>query len=137
MSGKDIGKDMLVSQYMTEQPHTIGYDRPIENAQKMMREHRIRHLPVLKAGELVGVLTDRDINLVLKFETPAATQMNVEEACTYSPFVTTADKPLSQVVSEMRERKIGSTVVVDKDKKVVGIFTDIDAMRALADLLQA
>lgn len=121
---------------MTEQPHTIGYDRPLENAQKMMREHEIRHLPVLKASELVGVLSDRDINLVLKFESPSATKMNVEEACTYSPFVTTAEAPLIQVVDEMRERKIGSAVIVDKDKKVVGIFTDIDAMRALADLLK-
>lgn len=123
-----------VQKYMTYQPHTIGNDQTLAHAQKVMRDLKVRHLPVLKGGELIGILTDRDINLVLSFETPEASQMKVEEACSERPYTTNPSTPLDQVVSHMAEKKYGSAIVTDNGK-VVGIFTEVDAMKALAELL--
>jgi len=125
-----------VQKFMTYQPHTIGNDQTLESAKKVMRELRVRHLPVLKGGELIGILTDRDINLVLSFETPEAAKMKVEEACTERPYTTNPNAPLDQVVSHMAEKKYGSAIITDNGK-VVGIFTEVDAMRALAELLNS
>lgn len=123
-----------VQKFMTYQPHTIGSDQTLESAQKVMRELRVRHLPVLKGGDLIGMLTDRDINLVLSFESPTAAKMKVEEACSERPYTTSPNSPLDQVVAHMAEKKLGSAIITDNGK-VVGIFTDVDAMRALAELL--
>ena len=54
---------LLVKDYMTKNPHSIGHDQHIEKAQELMRSHSIRHLPVLKHGEIIGVISDRDIKL--------------------------------------------------------------------------
>ena len=124
-----------VQKFMTYQPHTINADQTIEHAQSVMRELRIRHLPVLKGGKLIGMLTDRDINLVLSFESPEAAKMKVEEACTDTPYTTSPNAMLNEVVTHMAEKKYGSAIVTDNEK-VVGILTEVDVMRSLAELLE-
>ena len=52
---------------MTTTPHSIGGEQTLETASRMMREHHIRHLPVLHGGKLLGVLTDRDLKFIEAF----------------------------------------------------------------------
>ena len=125
-----------VQKYMTYVPKSIGYDQTIAQAQEFMRKLHIRHLPVLKAGELVGVITDRDINLVLGFNGVDAETLKVEEAFTPEPYFTTPTAPLNEVVALMAEKKYGCALVVDNGK-LVGIFTEVDAYKALAELLES
>jgi CBS domain-containing protein len=49
-----------IQKVMTPMPHTIGRDISIKTAFEMMREHRIRHLPVQEGGKLVGIFTAVD-----------------------------------------------------------------------------
>ena len=56
-----ISRTTKIRQVMTLSPHTIGSDQKLTLAHKMMREYHLRHLPVLRAGELVGVLSERDL----------------------------------------------------------------------------
>ncbi len=100
-----------------------------------MRKLHLRHLPVLKGGKLVGILTDRDINLVLGFKDVDASTMTVEEAYTPEPYVASPKAPLNEVVAEMAEKKYGCALIVDNGK-LVGIFTEVDAYKALAELLE-
>ena len=51
--------------FMTPFPYSVDVDAPLKDAHALMREHRFRHLPVTSADAIVGVLTDRDIKLVL------------------------------------------------------------------------
>jgi acetoin utilization protein AcuB len=124
-----------ISKYMTVTPHSIGYDQTIERAREMMSEYHIRHLPVLKGGKLVGILTDRDIKLVLGFNSVDAGSMKVDEAYTPDPYITNPESPLDEVAEFMSEKKYGCALIVDNGK-LVGIFTEVDAMKALADLLR-
>ncbi len=123
-----------VRDYMTPAPKTIGHDQSMELASEYMRKLHVRHLPVLKAGKLVGVISERDINLVLTFANPEALKLPVEEALTPDPYVVSPDTPLREVVTYMADKKLGSALVAEGEK-VVGIFTAIDALRALADRL--
>lgn len=124
-----------VFEYMTRAPHSIGADQPIARAHDMMRQHRIRHLPVLQGGELVGVLTERDIAWVESFDTDRRRRLLVDDAMTPFPYVTASTTPLCEVARAMAAGKFGAAIVVDHGK-VVGVFTTTDAMRALADALE-
>jgi len=124
-----------IQKYMTYVPKTIGCEQTIAQASEIMRKLHIRHLPVLKGGELVGVLTDRDVNLVLSFKDVDAQTLTVDEALTPEPYFTTPDAPLSDVVAMMAEKKYGCALIADNGN-LVGIFTEVDAYRALAELLE-
>ncbi len=124
-----------IQKYMTVMPHTIGFDQTIKKAGEMLAEYKIRHLPVLKGGKLVGIVTDRDIKLVLSFQDVDASKATVEEAYTPEPYVTSPNAKLNEVVSHLAEKKYGCALVADNGK-LVGIFTEIDAYKALSDLLE-
>jgi acetoin utilization protein AcuB len=119
---------------MTTSPHTIGEDQPMAIAHRMMREHRVRHLPVLRGAKIVGLISDRDLNFVETLKDVDPKKVLVSEAMSASPYVVSPDSPLDEVVAEMAEHKYGSAVVVQHEK-VVGIFTTVDACTAFAELL--
>jgi acetoin utilization protein AcuB len=119
---------------MTAFPHTIGFDQTLEKAQNMMHEYNVRHLPILKGGKLVGILSDRDIKLILSFADVDPKKITVDEAYTPEPYVTKTSASLDEVAAYMAEHKYGCALVTDNNK-LVGIFTEVDAMRALSELL--
>ncbi len=123
-----------IQKFMTMAPHTIGAEQTIEKANQVMNEFRIRHLPVLSGGRLIGILTDRDIKLVESFKDVDPTKMTVIDAMTPEPYITSPEAALSEVCSEMVLRKYGC-VLVEDNRKLVGIFTWIDALRAFDELL--
>lgn len=123
-----------IQKYMTYVPKTIAHDQSIAQAAELMKMLHLRHLPVLKSGQLVGVITDRDINLILGFNSVDANTMKVEEALSPHPYFTSPETPLDEVVAHMAEKKYGCAFIVDNEK-LVGIFTEIDAYKALAELL--
>ena len=125
----------VVQKYMTYVPKSIGFDRPLSQAIELMREMQIRHLPVLNAGKLVGILTDRDIKLVTSFENIDPEKVRVDEACSFDPYSTSPETPLNEVVSNMARKKYGCAVVVDNGK-LVGILTEIDVYKAFSELLE-
>ena len=122
--------------FMTPFPYSIDVNAPLKDAHKLMREHHFRHLPVTRADALVGVLTDRDIKLVLgpEFDYPNEEQLTVRDAYVERPCVVNASTPVATVARTMAENHIGSALVTKNDK-LVGIFTVTDACRALAEVL--
>jgi acetoin utilization protein AcuB len=124
-----------VSKFMTTMPHSVGVDQTVAKAQQLMREHHIRHLPVLRGGQLEGVVTDRDIALIGALKDTNLQTARVEDAMTTDVYTVAPDAPLDRVATEMAEHKYGSAVVV-QNGHVVGIFTMVDACRALAELLK-
>jgi len=123
-----------IRKFMTTSPHTIGFDQTMAHAHEVMRKYRIRHLPVLKAEKLVGVVSDGDLHLVETLRDVDPAKVRVEDAMTDEVYTVAPDTPLDEVVKEMARHKYGSAVVVD-NHRVVGVFTTVDACQAFADML--
>jgi acetoin utilization protein AcuB len=124
-----------VQRYMTVNPTVISSHRTLSEAHQTMREHGIRHLPVVDAGKLVGVVSQRDLYLLETLHGVDATSETVEEAMTPEPYTVPPDASIEEVAREMAQHKYGCAVVLDNGK-VVGVFTTVDALRAFADLLE-
>jgi acetoin utilization protein AcuB len=118
---------------MTRVPHTIGLDIPISKAGAVMRESGIRHLPVLKEGKLVGIISERDVAVAKCFPGPG--ELVVEDIMTPDPYVVSSEAFIDDVIAEMVEHKYGSAVVQAPTGKVVGILTTIDALKILQEIM--
>jgi acetoin utilization protein AcuB len=125
----------VVRQYMTACPHTIAGNRSLAAARHTMLEHQVRHLPVLDGGRIVGLLSERDLLLVESLPGVNPTAVRVEEAMVQSVYTVEPDAPIAEVIETMIARKLGSAVVAEGDR-VVGVFTTIDALGALHELLE-
>jgi acetoin utilization protein AcuB len=120
---------------MTPAPSTVPRNESLSVAHRLMREAGIRHLPVLDGTAVIGVLTERDVLLIESLPGVNPTDMRVEEAMVPEPYEVTPEAALAEVVATLLDRRIGSAIVVDEGR-VVGVFTTVDALRALSDLLQ-
>jgi acetoin utilization protein AcuB len=121
---------------MTRSVQTIGGDESLSTAHALMNRHKIRHLPVLDAGELVGVVSQRDLYFVEALDDTAPARIRVDEAMTRDVYEASPDTPLRQVARKLIDKKYGCAVVT-KAGKVVGVFSVVDAIRALLEYLPA
>lgn len=123
---------------MTPFPHSVEERESVTAAKRLMYSHDIRHLPVTSGGQLVGILSDRDIKLALAVSggVDEGDDMMVSEVCSYEAYAVEFDTPLDKVVATMAQKRIGSAMVT-KGGKLVGIFTTVDVCRELEKLLHA
>lgn len=123
---------------MTAFPHSVESDQPIAKARDMMAEHGIRHLPVVKDGKLVSVVTDRDIRMALRqaSETADDGDTAVRDIPARDAYIVELTEPLDVVVLHMARHRIDAALVVKSDR-LVGIFTMTDACDFLGGLLRA
>lgn len=123
-----------VSRFMTKSVHTIGRDQSLALAHQLMNKHEIRHLPVLDGGELVGMISQRDLYFVEALDHAQPDQIAVEEAMTQDVFEVAPTTPLSEVLRTMVRTKHGSAIVTQRGH-VAGVFTAIDGLEALLEYL--
>jgi acetoin utilization protein AcuB len=124
-----------IQKYMTTNPHSIGKDQTLASAEKMMSQYGIRHLPVLEGGKLLGIISDRDVKFLETFKDVDPRNVKLESMYIDKVFTVEPDAPLDEVCDTMAEHKYGSAIVLSNDK-LVGIFTWVDALRAMSDLLK-
>ena len=137
-----------VKRWMTRPPVPIDPDASALEAIELMQDGGHRHLPVLTPlGALVGILSIDDLRAALPFEVSLravpsernridAREYTVAELMTYAPTVIDPDAPLGHAARELVLHHIGCLPVVDRAGKLVGIFTESDALWALASLLE-
>ena len=134
---------MFVRNYMTSDPLSVSPDTSYPDAIGLMRKHKIRRLPVMKKGKLVGVVVEKD--LLSNHPSPATTlsihemyglleRLQVKQIMS-SPVVTaTPTCPMEAAAGIMIEHKIGCLPVMDGDK-LVGIITETDIFKAFVNVL--
>jgi acetoin utilization protein AcuB len=132
---------LLVKDSMSRQVVALPPQATAGEALALCRERRIRHMPVLEDGRLVGIVSDRD----LRSATPALGDPARAEALggiliseVMASEVTTAlpDDPIEEAANAMREKRIGCLPVVEDDN-LVGIISSSDVMEALVYLMGA
>lgn len=121
---------------MTAMPKTVDMETPLVDANKILQEHGIRHLPVLDHGKLVGVVSQREIALLQACGAVDLNRVSIADAMTAAPYAVSPDTPLSEVCTTMASNKYGSVVITEADS-ILGIFTTTDALQVLSELFRA
>jgi acetoin utilization protein AcuB len=117
---------MVVRYYMTTLVQTAHPEESIAAVREVFRRRRIRHLPVVAAGRVIGMVTDRDVRA-------ASDTTTVDAVMTPNPATTTPAMPVEQAARIMCERKLGALPVVEGDT-LVGIVSESDLLEALTKL---
>jgi CBS domain-containing protein len=124
-----------IAEVMTRMPHSVGQDQPVKAAQQLMHRHGIRHLPVKYAGELAGVVSERDIELAMRIEVESNATLKVSDVMIPEMYSVPTSEDLAAVAGTMAEKRIGCALVTDDRNQLAGIFTSVDACRVLAEIL--
>lgn len=125
-----------IDQFMTRPVPTVAPETAVSDAWQMMEDNRLRYLPVVSQGRVVGILGARanlimdDFGIFSSDEGPVQSSMMPEPTCVPSGC------PLRDVVHTMAHGQIPVVLVVD-GAELQGMFTDIDALRLLAMMLSA
>ncbi|MCK6629674.1 MAG: CBS domain-containing protein [Anaerolineae bacterium] len=139
---------MLVKDYMTRHPIMIGPDMRVTEAQKLMAENNIRHLPVAADGKrLLGLVTRQRLSIpperlgsldvweITRF----LSDLTVSKVMVKGPDLRTItpEATVEEAASLMIRHKIGSLPVIEDGQVVIGIITEIDLLIELQNLLGA
>lgn len=126
---------MYVGEYMNTNVITVRNDTPLFEAEKVMRDHRIRHLPVLdKGGKLVGMLTRGKIREAKPSQATSLSiwehnyllaKMMVKDVMEKNIITVTPETTVEEATALGEKSHIGALPVV-KDKQMVGIVTATD-----------
>jgi acetoin utilization protein AcuB len=129
---------------MTPTVATASPDTTLADAIGTMRVHRIRHLPILERGRLVGIVADRDLRLAmppawapdLELLQQALQQRTVSEIMTGNVITVTPDTPMEEAARQLYANRIGCLPVMD-GASLVGMLTEADVLKAFTDLFSA
>ncbi len=122
-----------IQKFMTTTPYAVNADSMVQEAAQLMDKHGIRHLPVMKDGKVMGIISDRDIRRAVGFTSFNPQVTSVADICEPEFYETTPSAHIDEVATAMADEKIGSALVMDNGK-LVGIFTTTDVCRALAEV---
>lgn len=136
---------MYVHQVMSEKPLSLQPSNTIEDALRLMEDNDIREIPITSGKAVKGIFTDRDIKMHLG---PAVarldeTQMDVQvlhtplaQVMTQEVQMVSAHTPLSTVCRLFQDLKVGSLLVQDDARHLVGLISVTDVLSAAAPLFQ-
>lgn len=128
---------------MSASPITIDAGARLSDAVALMKARNINHLPVMRDGKLVGLLSERHVRdampSILMLSDPEARERSlylthVNQVCVKDPFTVSPDDPLGVAIAGMRRVRAGSLPVVAQGK-LVGILTSGDLITLLEKLL--
>lgn len=125
-----------VREFTTPDPVTATENMMIDDLQRLMQSHGIRHLPVVRGEAVVGVISDRDVRLVSGLTAAEKFQVQAADIMATDPLSVNADTPLDEVAYLMFDKKVGSVLVTDDAGEFLGIFTVTDALNALIELVR-
>jgi acetoin utilization protein AcuB len=124
---------------MTPFPYCIGPTTLLVEAVELMLERHVRHLPVVDAGTIVGMLSEQDVRTAIgeptqyiEMRTRSPAQYRVFDVMTRHPAAVAFDTPLVEIARRFANERIGALPVVDKFGALIGIISYVDALRVLS-----
>jgi len=134
---------MLVKNWMSEKVITVDVDASMQTAAMLMKMHSIRMLPVVEHGDLVGVITDRDLKKASASDVTSLeihellfllTQIKVKEIMTKSLVTVTPDWTIEETAELLLKHKISGVPVIGGKRVIAGVITQTDVFRVLIAL---
>ena len=137
---------MIVRKWMSEHPIVIDESASLSDAINLLKQHKIRRLPVLKKGMLIGIISDRDLKEASPSKVTSLdiwelhylmSKIKVKTIMTKNPVTVTPDTTIERAAILMFDNKIGGLPVVNKDGSLAGILTEQDVFKALINITGA
>lgn len=125
--------EVSVEEYTSSSPITIHPNASLEDAILTMKEHNIRHLPVVDERRVVGIVSERD--LIANYGKAWGEFMRVKNVMNTSILMAHQNDDLGEVAFRLSSEKKGSAIILDENDELYGIFTTTDALNALVELL--
>ena len=131
---------MLVKHWMGREVITIDINASMQDAVKLMKEHSINRLPVMKKGKLVGIVTDRDLKRASASDANSLeiheilyllSDIKAGEIMTKDPITVPPEYTLEETADILLNNKISGVPMVEDNGQVVGIITQTDLFRAM------
>lgn len=125
--------NIAVEEFTTPDPVALTEDATVDDLIEVMKNAGIRHIPILKNGKVVGVVSDRDVRVVSGLDFQEKNLVQARDIMARDPVTVSSETPLEEVALEMSRQKIGSVIVTEGDQ-FLGIFTVTDALNALIEI---
>jgi len=131
---------LTVGDWMTPSPITIEEDASVVEAIHLLKEKNIRRLPVMRAGRLVGLVTEKMLLGYMPAKGTALDQWElhyllsrtpVRQAMNPTPHTVTPDTPLADAARLLHDRKLNGVLVMNAKGDLVGLLTTTNALEAL------
>lgn len=124
---------MKVQEWMVKDLITVTKDQKVQDCVDLMKEHSIRHLPVVENQKLIGLVTESDLREV--FLASLIEDLTIEGVMIEEPITVTPDTEIEEAAKLIYYHKIGGLPVVDYYDQVVGIITVADLVEAFIQLM--
>jgi predicted transcriptional regulator len=121
---------------MTPFPYAVALDASVDEAERLIAEHDIHHLPIADKHDIVGIVVTNQDLMSVRSGTRRRRDVRVRDVCVKGVYVVDLHEPLQNVVLTMAERHNGS-VIVTRQSRLAGVFTWVDACRCFGELLRA
>lgn len=134
---------MLVKNWMSKNVISVSINDAMDYAIRLLKEHRIKMLPVLDKGAIVGVVTDRDLKRASASDATTLeihellyliSRIRVGDIMSRSPVTVPLDYTVEETAQLLLEKNISGAPVVDHDNNLVGVITQSDLFRVLIAL---
>ncbi|MDK9709416.1 MAG: CBS domain-containing protein [Desulforhopalus sp.] len=134
---------MFVKQWMGTEVVTVAPNETVAAAEKLLKGHKIRRLPVVEEGILVGIISPHDLRKVMpsildaegaREEDFIADHTEIRTVMTSSPITVGPDDTLVEAIRKMRRNKVDGLPVIE-DMKVVGILSITDILDAFLEIM--
>jgi acetoin utilization protein AcuB len=131
---------MYVEKWMTNDVVTLSPDDTLLRARILMHRHKFHHLPVTRDGELVGVVSDRDLRAYApsiyhpepgQYDDPAMDRLTVENVMSRPTATTTRHTRLEVAARTMLDARVNCLPVLS-GHRLVGVLSTSDVLRAVA-----
>ncbi len=131
---------MLVGNWMTKDVISVDVNDSMQDAARLIRKHKIKRLPVMENGKLVGIVTDRDLKRASASDVTTLeihellfliSEIKISDIMTKDPITIPLDYTIDEAAQILLEHKLSGAPVVDDEGQVAGIITQTDIFRVL------
>lgn len=138
-----IMKDIFLKEVMVTQPVTLPVKSPFSKVEEMFRQYHIRHIAIIdERGIIQGIISQRDLYRITSpktnlegdvvYDSQELNQFILEHVMTRDPFCMRPEDTLGEVIEVMVDKRYGCIPIVDINRRLVGIITQIDVLKAVA-----